>query len=136
MFQNQKVTMFANKETYVIHRSNKFCQPMNNQELTATNQLENSQLEILDYIKSTFPKQKHLILAFNIFFKHNLIDSSLYFTVVPVHFADVCRFLNNPFGKIETTDALFIKLCKYLHTKKIKFPKISIKNPVAQKFLC
>jgi hypothetical protein len=27
-------------------------------------------------------------------------------------------------------------LCKYLRSKQIKFPKIAIKNPVAQKYVC
>jgi hypothetical protein len=27
-------------------------------------------------------------------------------------------------------------LCKFLRSKQIKFPKIAIKNPVAQKYVC
>jgi hypothetical protein len=27
-------------------------------------------------------------------------------------------------------------LCKFLRSKEIKFPKIAVKNPVAQKYLC
>lgn len=121
--------MFANNETWIIHQSNKPCGQKSNQQ-------NNVQTEVMEYIKTTFPKQKHLPLVFTIMFKHNLIDSNLYFVPVPIHFADVCTFINNRFGKINTSNPLYIKLCKYLHANKIKFPKIAIKNPVAQKYLC
>ena len=129
LFKGQKATMFSNSQTWIIHQSNKPC----GQKTTQPNDI---QTEVVEYIKSTYPKQKHLILALNVFLKHNLIDSNLYFIPVPIHFADVCTFLNNRFGKVNTTDIQYIKLCKYLQLHKIKMPKIAIKNPVAQKYLC
>jgi hypothetical protein len=90
----------------------------------------------MDFIAKTYPKQKYLPLVFSILEKHNLIDDNLFFIPFQLHVADVCAFLNNRFGKILTTDLRYIKLCKFLQSHKIKFPKISIKNPVAQKYLC
>ncbi len=131
LFQGQKATMFSNNETWVIHQANKLC----GQDKKPSQQ-NDVRTEVMQYLKSTFPKQKHLPLVFNILFKHDLIDTNFYFVPVPLHFADVCTFINNRFGKIDATDMSYIKLCKYLHSRKIKFPKIAIKNPVAQKYLC
>ena len=84
-----------------------------------------------------YPKQKFLTLVFDILITNNLIDENLYFIPFQqVHIADFCTFLNNNFGKLNSTDGKYIKLCKYFQNLNLKFPKVGIKNPVAQKYLC
>jgi hypothetical protein len=76
-------------------------------------------------------------MVFKILQPLNLIDNNLFFTSFPnIHVADFCSFINNKFEKNGGTDQKFIKLCKFLRSNQIKFPKIAIKNPVAQKYVC
>ena len=120
--------MFHNNLIYVIHQQNESCGE-------STVQIKSD--AVTDFISKTYPKQKLLPLVFHILEKQNLIDENLFFSEFPsIHVADVCTFINNRFGKIQTTDSRYIKLCKYLQYRHIKLPKVSIKNPVAQKYLC
>jgi hypothetical protein len=133
LLKGKKTIMFINNEKFYIHKVNEFCAPA--AASLADNPIEND--NVVTFVKNMYPKQKYLILAFEIMHNHQLIDSNLFFVQFPnLHVADVCAFLNNRFGKSESTDPRFIKLCKFLHQKKIKFPKVAIKNPVAQKLLC
>ena len=124
--------MFVNKEIFTIHDAKQPC----GRTSSSTPELD-QQNHVLNFVKSTYPKQKYLILFFKILTKQNLTDENLFFNnFSSVHVADFCSFINNSFGKQDQTDLRFIKVCKYLQKLKLKFPKISVKNPVAQKFLC
>ena len=119
--------MFYNNLIYVIHQQNDSC-------IESNVQIKSD--AVTDFISKTYPKQKLLPLVFNIIEKQNLIDENLFFIEFPsIHVADVCSFFNNRFGKIQTTDSGYIKLCKYLQSRQIKLPKVGLKNPVAQKYL-
>ncbi len=123
--------MFSNNTVFVIHPKNKPC----GQQLKNSSDTLNDQ--VFEFIKNTYPKQKYLAMVFKILQPLNLIDNNLFFTSFPnIHVADFCSFINNKFEKNGATDQKFIKLCKYLRSKQIKFPKIAIKNPVAQKYVC
>jgi len=125
--------MFVNNEIYVIHPENQLCGVSH-----GTNGSEDqTKSAVVEFINTTYPKQKYLLLIFNPLVRLNMINDDLYFEAYPdIHIADFCVFLNNKFGKIENTNNRVIKLCKYLQSNKLKFPKVSVKNPVAQKYLC
>ena len=73
-----------------------------------------SKHDVFDFIKTMYPKQKVLTLVFDIITQHNLIDEQLYFVQFQhVHIADFCTFINNKYGKFQSTDTRFIKLCIY-----------------------
>jgi len=131
LFQGKPVIMFSNKEKFIIHKSNEPCGNLQQQDNP------DSSTDVIDFIKKTYPKQKYLALVFEIMNNHNLIDVNLFFIAFPnLHVADVVSFFNNRFDKSDTSDARYLKLCKYLRQKKIRFPKCAIKNPVAQKYVC
>lgn len=128
--------MFLNQKHFVIHAKNKPCQQINDSKNSDSNTNDINH-QVVDFLQKTYPKQKYLPIIFKILESHNLIDENLFFTDFPnIHMADLCSFVNNSFAKPTSTDAKFIKFCKFLHAKGIRFPKISIKNPVAQKYLC
>jgi hypothetical protein len=136
LFYNKSTTMFSNKSIFIIHPKHQVCAIKEVKTQSTSNQDEHNN-HILEFIKSIYPKQKYLTMLFQILEPFQLIASNLFFVSFPnIHVADVCAFLNNKFGKEPTTDTRFIKLCKYLRSKGIKFPKIAVKNPVAQKYLC
>ena len=134
LFLGNSVTMFVNNDVFIIHKMNEPCDPAST--LAPLNPVSTTSTRT-EYIKTLYPKQKFLPLFFDILQKNNLIDENHYLVNFSnLHVADICTFINNKFGKIEKTDSRFIKMCKYLHSKQIKFPKICVKNPVAQKYLC
>ena len=132
LFQNKTAIMFSAKEKYLIHKNNKSCDTSHS---TSANKESTEHHDVIDFVKSLYPKQKFLPLVFQSL--SSLIDKNMFFINFPnVHVADFCTFINNKFGKVESTDLRFIKLCKFLQNQNIKCAKISIKNPVAQKYLC
>jgi hypothetical protein len=132
--------MFLNKQVFVIHPKNKPCNQLKKDDEnhnSSNSKILSIDQQISDFLQSTYPKQKHLPYVFNILNSHNLFDKNLFFVQFSnIHIADLCAFLNNRFGKTDSTDSRFIKLCKYLQSINIKLPKIAIKNPVAVKYLC
>jgi len=134
LLKGEKVNMFLGGEKYIIHKLSEPC------DLLPIEQNVNINDDIhpaKEYVNSTYPKQKHLKFAIDIIERNNLIDHNLYFIAFPdLHLADVCAFFNNRFKNKKSTDPRIIKLCKFIQTSKIKFPKVSIKNPVAQKYVC
>jgi hypothetical protein len=123
--------MFSNKEKFTIHKNNETCDNDQIQE----NPSVSFQPAIIEFIKKTYPKQKYLTLVFEIMNTHNLIDANLFFIAFPnLHVADVCAFFNNRFDK--NIDSRYLKFCKFLRQKQIRFPKVAIKNPLAQKYIC
>jgi len=133
LFRGQIATMFSNQTIFVIHPKGRLCGPKDKK-----NSVVNSLHEhVNDFIKTNYPKQKHLSMVFDILEPYNLIGKNLFFTSFPnIHLADIVSFFNNKFGKLATTDPRFLKICKFFRTQNIKFPKIAIKNPVAQKYVC
>lgn len=123
--------MFANTTTFIIHKMDESCGQSNHE--PESNDIN---VEIMDFVKTTYPKQKYLSLVFSIMLKKDLINNDLCFVNFNIHIADFCSFINNKFGNKTSTNSDFLKLCKHLQKQKIKFPKVSIKNPVAQKYLC
>jgi hypothetical protein len=124
--------MFSNNEKFIIHKINEPC-GISNIESTEIH----SQQNIKEFIKDTYPKQKYLPLVFDIIDKYIQFDTKMFCIQFPnIHIADICSFLLNRFGKNDNTDSRYIKFCKFLHKQGIKLPKISIKNPVAQSYLC
>lgn len=134
LFSGKKnATMFLNKDIFVIHKLNKPC----GHAADSTETVVQIDEDVLTFISSTYPKQKFLPLIFKILLQNKLIDSQMFIVNFQnIHIADLCTFINNAFGKLDKTEPRFIKLCKYLQSLSLKFPKISVKNPVAQKFLC
>jgi hypothetical protein len=137
LFRGQATTMFLNQQIYVIHLKNKPCAISAAASGTSDGPGLHVDPQIMDFLRSTYSKQKYLPYVFNILGAHALFDKHLFFTKYQnIHIADFCAFLNNSFGKPTTTEARFLKLCKYLQSLKIKLPKIAVKNPVAVKYLC
>jgi hypothetical protein len=133
LFLGKKAIMFANQQKFVIHPVNKYCESIKKNE---TNEIEPVENQINEYLLTSYPKNKVFPLVFKTLLKHNIINSDLFFNPFPnIHIADFCAFLNNRFGKKHTTDYKMMKLCKYLQNNSIKFPKVAVKNPVAQKIL-
>jgi hypothetical protein len=96
---------------------------------------DTSNMSVLDFINSTYPKQKFLKIVANILVKHNLINNELFFKEFHnIHVADFCAYINNRFEKQENTR--LVKLCKMLQNKNIKFPHVCIKNLTARRYLC
>lgn len=125
--------MFLNGEKFIIHKVDEPCR------LTDAESLDQPLLQqtVKAFIKETYPKQKYILLAFNILEKYNLFDENLFCVAFPnIHLADICSFFLNPFHKLNTKDSRYIKFCRFLQKKGVKLPKISIKNPLAQKYLC
>ena len=139
LFCEKSATMFLNQQTYVIHPKNKPCAPSAIVNPSNQDSSNNSEVDpqIVEFLRSTYPKQKYLPYVFNILSSHALFDKHLFFVKFQnIHIADFCAFLNNSFGKVDSTETRFIKLCKYLQSLKLKLPKISVKNHVAVKYLC
>jgi hypothetical protein len=131
LFIGEKVIMFSNGEQFVIHKASQTCAA----DGIADIQPQHSSVQA--FVKETYPKQKHLVLIFDILEKHNLFDDNLFCIPFPnIHVADMCAFFLNRFYKNDNADGRYIKFCKFLQKKGVKLPKISIKNPYAQKLLC
>lgn len=132
LFSNKPVTMFANQEKYIIHKLEQNCKTENLSDITSNNIVKECQ----DFLNHTYPKNKILPLVIKIITNHDLLDENLFFISFPqIHLADFCSHINNKFDKKERLNPHMQKLCKFLHTNKIKFPKIAIKNPLAVKLL-
>lgn len=116
LFQGKSTTMFANQQKFVIHPSNEFCADKN---FKNSNETEN---QIILFLKNTYPKNKMLALVFKPLIKENLIGEDLFFhDFANIHVADFCVFVNNRFGKSDKTDTNMLKLCKYLQKKTLNF---------------
>src|SRR5450830_737267 len=127
----QKATMFANKEQFVIHRADQTCQS----DLTTETHVPSIVEQLKDFALVNYPKQKFLQIVFKIIAKNELVNDELFFiNSSNLHVADFCSFINNRFDKKE--NIAMIKLCKYIQNKRLKFPNICIKNPLAKKYLC
>lgn len=126
---SQPVNMFLDKTIYIIHPENSSC--------VLPDQNNSHQENPMDYVKRLYPKQKFLPLFIEILVSHKLINDNLCFSPMPnMHITDICRFINNTFGHKDKTEPRFIKLCKCLQKMHLQFPSCSIKNPVAQTYLC
>jgi hypothetical protein len=133
LFSEKKAIMFANQEKYIIHSVDQPCEKINNSNSTETSKIFD---ECKIFLTHSYPKNKILPLVVKILTNNNLLNNDLFFNFFSnIHLADFLSFLNNKFGKKETTELNMIKLCKYLNHNALKFPKIAIKNPVAQKYL-
>jgi len=131
LFLGEKTIMFSNEEYFVIHKADQPCSDANAENLPRHSS------SVQDFVKETYPKQKHLKLIFDILEKHILFDDNLFCTQFPnIHLADICSFFLNRFFKNDKTDGRYIKFCKFLQQKGVKLPKICVKNPYAQKLLC
>ena len=123
--------MFSSGEQFVIHKASQTCAA----DGIADIQPQHSSVQA--FVKETYPKQKHLVLIFDILEKHNLFDDNLFCIPFPnIHVADMCAFFLNRFYKNDNADGRYIKFCKFLQKKGVKLPKVSVKNPYAQKLLC
>jgi len=126
----QRAVMFANKETFIIHRADQDCSHS-----SGSNDETTDHTLVSDFVQSTYPKQKYLKIVATILEKHDLINEDLFFIQFDnIHLADFLSFINNRFDKKKNTN--LIKLCKVLQTENVKFPNVCIKNPVAKKYLC
>ena len=123
--------MFSNEQVFVIHPKHT---PCSRKEIASPD--NTIQQNITDLLQNTYSKQKLLPLVFKLIVKKNLIDDNLFFIQFNIHVADFISFINNRFGKINTTEGRFLKLAKHLQTLQLKLPKAAVKNPVAAKFLC
>ena len=93
--------------------------------------------EVKAFIQNTYPKNKILPLVFNILLKKELIEDTLFFTHFPrIHVADFSAFILNRFkDDTKKIDTHMLGFLKYLNKLGVKFPKICIKNPRAQKYI-
>lgn len=124
----KETTMFANQEKYIIHKSNATCSDLSDNNTTDA--------EVYSFLNSIYPKQKHLKLIFKLLLKHNLINADLNFKSFPnIHVADFCSFITNPFGDDQKINPNIKRLCKYLQSLGLNFPKCAIKNKHALKLL-
>jgi len=68
--------------------------------------------------------------------KNNLINDDLFFVDFnDVHLADFCAFINNRFDK-KKENTRMTKLCKFIQSKRVRFPNVCIQNVRAKKYLC
>jgi len=127
------IKMFVDNKIFVIHPADEFCTPSTKDIVS-----NNVNQSVIDYIKNLYPKQKFLLLFFEQLNKLNLIDENFYLKDFPnIHVTDLSMFLNNKFFKDKNKiDVKFVKMCKWFQANKIRFPKSSVKNPWAQKYLC
>jgi hypothetical protein len=133
LFSENKAIMFANQEIFVIHNANETCENKNSNQSSDDNSILN---ECKAFLTCSYPKNKVLPLIIKILINNNLINEDLFFTLYPnIHIADFLSFINNKFGKKDTYDPSMLKLCKFLNGQSIRFPKIALKNPEAQKLL-
>lgn len=132
LFLGNQATMFASQQKFIIHKADETCDSQN-KTILQPNVIDT---DVFEYLKQSYPKNKNIHIVFQILLKHNLIDENLFFVNFEhIHIADFCSFINNRFGKKEKTNVNIIKLCKYFNSLKLRFPKIAIKNPVAQTML-
>ena len=147
MLKGEPVTMLLNGDKFIIHKLSEPCDLLNdttehNNNHNNNNNNNNTDSDSIhpakEFVIKTYPKQKYLLFVVDILNSKNLIDHNLYCTSLSqkIHLADVFAFFNNRFGKHESTDPKLIKFCKSLQRHDVKFPKVSIKNPVAQKYVC
>jgi hypothetical protein len=135
LLKGESVTMLLGGEKFVIHKLSEPCDL--NAEEGGPEQNNTHFHPAKDFVAEMYPKQKYMPYIINTLVKKNLIHEDLYFIDFPdLHLADVCTFFNNRFGKHESTPVKLIKLCKYLQQNDIRFPIVSIKNPVAKKYVC
>ena len=135
LFHGKPATMYANSTVFVIHPHKKPC--ASNTAVDTSNAVDTVDQQILSFLQTSYPKQKHLPLMFNILRPHTLFDEHLFFKQFKnIHIADFISFILNRFCKLDTTDSRFIKLCKYLQSLNIRLPKIVVKNPLVHKYLC
>lgn len=134
LFLGHSATMFANGEKYVIHSENYLCNlPTSSVENIPLQQIER---DVKEYLLSVYPKNKNMYLVSTIVLKNNILDQNLFFTNTKnIHFADFCSYINNKFDSPDKTNSMLLKFCKQLQKQQIKFPKVAIKNPIAQKIL-
>jgi len=132
LFLGKQATMFANQQKFIIHSEKETCDL-----LSSSSDVNSVEQDVTEYLSSAYPKSKHLFLVAKILLKNKLINSTLFFDKFPqIHLADFCAFINNRFDKQEKNNIIMTKLCKYMQKENIKFPRIAIKNPYAQKLLC
>jgi hypothetical protein len=125
--------MFANQERFIIHKADTFC---NTENQTQNSNKNDILTECNALLTCSYPKNKILPIIIKSLTNFKMINKDLFFNSFPnIHIIDFLSFINNKFGKKETTEHNMIKLCKHINSKKIQFPKISIKNPVARKLL-
>jgi len=131
LFDNKQTIMLLNKQQFVIHPADQNCShPYDSDEET-----RGSTHPVSEYILKKYPKAKFLDLAASILEKNSLLNEDLYFIDFPkIHLADFCAYINNRFNKTE--DVALTKLFKFMRSKNVKFPGITIKNPLAKKYLC
>mgnify|MGYP003336110258 CR=1 FL=1 len=134
LFHGLSVTMFVNNEQFVIHKESEPCSP---HQQTTTTAVTANQHPLVLFVKEIYPKQRFLTLVCSIIIQNQCINDSFYFIPVPsVHITDFCSFISNRFAKHDKIDPNMLKLCKYFKQQHIKMPKIAIKNPFAQSWLC
>lgn len=136
LLQGNPVTMLLGGDKFIIHKLSESCDPISTPEHD-NDTFSGNIHPAKEFALQMYPKQKYLHFVIDKLVNKNLLDSDLYFFEYPnLHLADVCAFFNNRFGKPKSTHAKFIKLCKFLQENKIQFPMVSIKNPVAKKYVC
>lgn len=137
LFLGQSVKMFANGNTFLIHPDTQPCNPP--EEIHNDNDNNKNALiahDVKEYLTSVYPKNKNMYIVANVLLKNNLLDSTLFFVNTKnIHLADFCSYIMNKFDKPNTTNITLLKFCKQLQKMQIRFPKIVLKNPVAQKIL-
>jgi hypothetical protein len=137
LISGKPTTMLTSQQKFIIHPDNQPCSLTSYASSSVSNESEIIKNEIEDYLQTSYPKNKHLFWVFKILLSHDMINSSLFFKMLPnLHVADFCTFLNNKFDKPEKVNHDMIKFCKYLQKNSIKLPRITVKNPIAQKLLC
>jgi len=123
--------MFASKQLFVIHEADQSC----SQESGFSQEPPNN-THVSEFIQETYPKQKYLTLVGKLLEKNNLINDDLFFVDFnDVHLADFCAFINNRFDK-KKENTRMTKLCKFIQSKRVRFPNVCIQNVRAKKYLC
>lgn len=132
LFLGKQTEMFSNDMKFVIHPTNTACcsHPRSSEPSSDT------KTQVLNFLKESYPKNKHLPLLFGILLAQNLINNNLFFVnFEKIHIADFCSFILNRFLTREKSDPNMIKFCKYLKSRNIHLPKICIKNSIASSLL-
>lgn len=134
LFLGKETTMFASEQRFIIHSEKSKCGAAAAAAESSSSELED---QIMVYLNTMYPKNKYLPIVFKILMQHRLINESLFFVSFPrIHIADFCSFIQNRFDQHERASKDMIKLCKFIRRQSIHFPKIAIKNPIAQNLIC
>jgi superfamily I DNA and/or RNA helicase len=132
LLDGKSTTMFVQNQIFTIHLKNQFCSPP-----TAASLSDSLTDSLNNFLKTHYPKQKFLNLAFIPLIEKDLINDKFFFKIDEnVHIVDFIRWLNNKFDKSVKPPPHLKSIIKNMQTEKIRFPFSCVQNPLAKRLFC